>query len=153
MNHNLKQRIVQALRLTPIFVFPLLVIMPSPKTVAVVGDCSYFGSTPIIGTPHSSTCMKLEGYGLYIDWINANFSSASRNVCNWRYDLVFTRLDGTHYATRKGPTESGCHHYGSTDFNYGKDGNTHSRSIEGKVCAVLYASGIELDRSCLHISP
>lgn len=88
MSHSVKRHFFHALRLAPVFVFLLLVAMPSQDALAlpVIANCSVFGSIPILGSPHSETYIGVDGEGLKVRSATADFETVNP-VYNWRYDI------------------------------------------------------------------
>jgi hypothetical protein len=123
------------------FVFPLLVTMPSHYALADGSGCSRFGIDGL-------TCISVKGAGLRVNSILASFTKP-RQLCNWRYDIVYTDTNGNNYSTRKGPTNSGCKDNGSLTITYTPYTNVRT----GKVCAQLYQSGSYVDAACVNIFP
>ncbi len=141
MNHNLKRHLVHALRIAPMFVFPLLVVTPGQYALASATGCSNFS----VG---GRTCISVVGSGLRVNSVKGYFSKVTR-LCNWRYDIAYTDTNGNNYSTRRGPTHSSCDFSGSYLVTYTPYTNVRT----GKVCARLYESGSYVDAACVNIFP
>jgi hypothetical protein len=155
MSHNLKQHLVYALRLAPLFVFPLLGVMPSQDALAlpIIGNCTSLGEIPYVGIPYGETCIDVDGEGLKVRKVTADFETANP-VCNWRYDIVYIESrTGKVYSSRRGPTNSGCHIGGKFTVTYGNATRNYTNVRQGEVCGRLYQSGRLVDAACAQISP
>jgi len=140
MSHNLTRHLLYALRLTPAFVFPLLVTMPGQYALADADGTSLFG---IDGT----TTINVKGDELRVISVRGSFVKP-RGLCNWRYDFVFNDTDGNDYYTVRGATNSGCDSQGEDLLTYAP---SFMRVREGRVCARLYESGSYVDAACVHL--
>jgi hypothetical protein len=155
MNHNLKQHFIHALRLAPVFVFPLLGAMLSQDALAlpIFGNCSRFGEIPYLDIPSGETCIDVDRDGLKVRRVTADFESLEE-ICNWRYDIVYTESrTGKVYSYRRGPTSSGCSRGGKFTVTYGNATRNYTNVREGEVCGKLYQSGRLVDAACAQISP
>jgi len=145
MSHNLKRHLLQALRLAPVFVFPLLVVTPGQYALASATGCSNF-------SVDGRTCTSVVGSGLRVNSVKGYFSKVTR-LCNWRYDIVYTDTNGNNYSTLRGPTNSGCDSSGSFFKDYGNAERDYTTVRTGKVCLKLYSSGSYVDAACVSLYP
>lgn len=145
MSHNFKRHLVHALRLAPVFLFPLLVATPGQYALASASGCSNFALD-------GRTCISVVGSGLRVNSVKGSFAKVTR-LCNWRYDIVYTDTNGNNYSTRRGPTHSGCDFSGSYLVTYGNAERDYTNVRTGKVCAQLYSDGSYVDAACVSLFP
>jgi hypothetical protein len=140
-------------RLAPVFVFALSLATPSQHASASqIPHCSAFGPIPVLGYPTGATCIDVDGTGLKVHSVTGSFTASE--VCNWRYDIIFTNTQGKAYTTVKGLTHSGCTRgRGHESFTFGRKGRFYTTAREGQVCARLYSSGSPVDAACVSIYP
>jgi len=141
MSHNLTQHLLHALRLTPAFMLPLLVAMPSQYALANASGCSRFGD--------GLTCIYVIGDGLNVSTVQGAFRKVT-SLCNWHYNVAFINTNGITYHIVRGTRRSGC--YRSADdliVRY----SPPKVFWEGRVCAQLYKNGFYVDAACVNITP
>jgi hypothetical protein len=121
----------------------LTVVLTNQQARAGSSGCVQIGD---FGTAVS--CINVIGKGLSVDEVDGSFAKPSE-VCNWRYDIVYTDTDNKAYRTERGPTNEGC--IGKGEFVM-----IHKptyRAKTGGVCAKLFENGEYRDAACESIFP
>ena len=143
MSHNPTRHLLHTLRLAPGIVFALVVTVPVQYVDANSQECTVMGN---LGD--TTTCINVKNKGLDINSVKGSFTKPKR-FCNWRYDIVYTDINGLAYKTHEGPTHSGCKQTGNFTVTY----NPPFTAETGEVCAQLFENDTYRKAACVSILP
>jgi len=124
-------------------VFALMIASFNQQARASSSGCTSIGDRGF-----SLTCISVKGKGLSVDKVKGSFTKVT-NLCNWRYDIVYTDTNGAVYRTQRGSTHSGCAGVGNFTVNY----KPAYKAQTGGVCAQLFVNGKYVNAACQSIFP